>query len=164
MGSKTKIDWYNAITTRKKIYTSQGYVLVWSPDHPNANKGKHKGYAFEHRIVMAEHIGRPLRNDEIVHHINGNKADNRIENLVLMSNADHIRQHSLHMSKEHKVAFIRGGNAYAKSRKKSRELVPCACGCGTMIEMHDSKGRLHRYVHGHNQVGQHWSWKNGTEN
>lgn len=64
--------------------TKHGYRLVTTD----------RGRMLEHRVVMEEHIGRPLRADEVVHHINGKKADNRIENLEIMSIADHTAHHS----------------------------------------------------------------------
>lgn len=158
MGAKTKIDWCDYEPHGKKIYTSQGYVLVCCPEHPNANKGKMHRYIFEHRLVMSNHLRRPLADSEVVHHKNGNKADNRIENLELFTNEQHMRVHGLTQGEKALRRFVEGGNRYAKSRRKSREFIPCACGCGTMIEMHDSKGRLRRYAHGHNQTGKHWKW------
>lgn len=61
--------------------TDQGYIqLLIGKGKPMANKG---GYALEHRHVMSKHIGRELSKSEIVHHINGDRTDNRIENLEL---------------------------------------------------------------------------------
>ena len=61
--------------------TDQGYIqLLIGKGNPMANKG---GYALEHRYVMSKHLGRTLRQDEVVHHINGDRTDNRLENLEL---------------------------------------------------------------------------------
>lgn len=60
----------------------EGYVLIYLPDHP---KAKSNGYVREHTVIMEKVLGRSLHKDENVHHKNGNKEDNRIENLELWS-------------------------------------------------------------------------------
>lgn len=49
----------------------------------------------EHRYIMEQYLGRKLNKDEVVHHINGKKYDNRIENLQVMSRSEHIKVHNL---------------------------------------------------------------------
>lgn len=63
---------------------AHGYLLVlMDPDHPFSEMRLCNGYVLEHRLVMAEHLGRPLKCSETVHHVNGDKKDNRINNLQL---------------------------------------------------------------------------------
>lgn len=73
------------------ISTQSGYILIKAENHPNADS---KGYVREHILLMEKNIGRYLNDDEIVHHINGIKNDNRIENLVIMSDEEHRKLHS----------------------------------------------------------------------
>lgn len=68
----------------------RGYILAYAPLHPNAHKD---GYIMEHTVIMERHIGRQLKDNEVVHHINHKRDDNRIENLLLMDKKEHQSMH-----------------------------------------------------------------------
>lgn len=79
-----------------KKQRKDGYVAIHFPDHPKSNKD---GYIMEHDLIMECFIGRWLKDNEIVHHKNKIRNDNRIENLQLMTFEEHAR---LHMIERHK--------------------------------------------------------------
>lgn len=68
-----------------KQVNTHGYILQHSPDHPAANRS---GYVLEHRLVMEQTLGRILDKDEQVHHKNGDRSDNRPENLELWASGN----------------------------------------------------------------------------
>jgi hypothetical protein len=71
-------------------FKQDGYILIYKPKHPFANKG----YVFEHRLVIEQILGRYLKPEERVHHINGVKDDNRPKNLMYFANeSDHQKYH-----------------------------------------------------------------------
>ena len=81
-----------------------GYISIYFPDHPKSNKD---GYIMEHDLVMECIIGRHLKDDEVVHHKNKIRNDNRKENLELMTFKEHA---ALHMKERN--ALKKGGMTY----------------------------------------------------
>ena len=64
---------------------SHGYILKWDSESSS--------YKREHRLIMEKHIGRKLKDNEDIHHLNGVKDDNRIENLMILTKSKHTELH-----------------------------------------------------------------------
>jgi hypothetical protein len=67
------------------------YRLIFKPDHPRSTK---RGYVYEHILVAEKMIGKSIKRDAVVHHINGIFTDNRPSNLMIFpNNTEHLRFH-----------------------------------------------------------------------
>lgn len=110
----------------------RGYVLIKvGIDHHLADV---RGYAYEHRLVAEQKIGRRLRKGEHVHHLDENKQNNDPANLLVGSAKAHRFQHRTR------------ADDYLRRPGARNPVVACACGCGRTFRRFDSTGRRRRYA------------------
>jgi hypothetical protein len=97
--------------------SENGYIYEYCPEHPRCNNS---GGVFQHRLVMEMHLGRFLSPKEVVHHVNEQKDDNRLENLQVMENTSaHSSLHQKQWAKIYNPAFVSAVIAAAADPKIS---------------------------------------------
>lgn len=74
---------------------SKGYIQILMPDHHLSDP---KGYVYEHRLIIEKKLGRYLMNNEIVHHIDHDRQNNREDNLQVMTRGQHTSLHNRSIS------------------------------------------------------------------
>ena len=88
-----------------KTIATKGYIMVKKYNHPRGGK---QNYIAEHILVMEKDIGRYLTDEEVVHHINGVKNDNQIENLYLYNNSSEHNKGERSLSPLKKMLLEKG--------------------------------------------------------
>ena len=89
---------------KRKIRVINGYRVVYNPTHPNCMKNdSYRGWVYEHIEVASRYLGRALRDNEEVHHMNGNPSDNRNINLLVLEDWQHCKLHQWHNYKHLQV-------------------------------------------------------------
>lgn len=79
------------LNCRAKRVDRGGYWYIYDPTHPNA---RGQGYVAEHRLVVEKSIGGILSKDIVIHHIDGNKKNNILGNLLTMPDSEHKSYHA----------------------------------------------------------------------
>jgi|APSaa5957512622_1039677.scaffolds.fasta_scaffold81337_1 hypothetical protein len=113
----------------------KGYTVIYVGVHdPHANTC---GCAYEHRIIASKMIGRPLKDTEIVHHIDGDSLNNDESNLqVIGSNAEHKALH-------------RSPDCTKRLPGEPNPTIECKCGCGETFKKYAKDGRVRAWVKFH---------------
>ena len=75
----------------KGYFWENGYKRILIPYNERTDGNK---YIMEHRVIMEKYLGRKLQDNEVVHHINHNRSDNRISNLQVMTYSEHSSHHA----------------------------------------------------------------------
>lgn len=123
-----------AVVKAKALYKPKvrkdGYVRIYDKETNT--------WVYEHRYVMEQHLGRKLTRKEVVHHINENPSDNRIENLALCASlSDHVKTHHSHWGKGTPKPHLRRpnilcvicGSEFKAHKRDGREVLTCSIAC-----------------------------------
>ena len=90
-----------------------GYRLIYNSKHPLARKNH---YVLEHRLIAYERLGVRFENGEVIHHKNGNRLDNRPENLEVCTRAEHITEKHGALERLKPTRFKKGQVAWNKGK------------------------------------------------
>ena len=123
---------------KSEVRELNGYRLILDPDHHRAmNSENWKGYVYEHILVAEQSLGRHIKADEVVHHLDGNRANNRRNNLLVLERSQHAKLHfwlqaGAPMSKDMGVHGVNSG--------KSKATEPQYCkACGRTLQPDQDK-------------------------
>ena len=130
---RPKGSWHGAANPNWKggIRTNaDGRVFILKPEHPNARQ---TGYVRRSVLVVSEHLQRPIAPNEVVHHINGQVSDDRLENLILLTRAIHTSHHHKGLIKPNSLKNLthiftdEERKHYWETKGKERRIKPRIC-------------------------------------
>jgi len=124
------------------VVYDRGRKLIYCPDHPYPNK--FSTHVYNYRLIMEKYLGRYLKPNEIVHHKNGDVTDDRIENLEVMTQGEHAREHKVGFRT--REGYIKEKNCKRCNKKfkvefKTRRRTMCSISCARIYSNEVKNGR-----------------------
>jgi predicted nucleic acid-binding Zn ribbon protein len=118
--------------SKSKVRMLNGYRVIYDPTHPKAMTSENwNGYVYEHVAVAQNSLGRSLESDEVVHHLDGNRENNRSSNLLVLERSQHAK---LHRWMETNGAFtLKDVNENGVNSGKPKSISTCKV-CGKTLQ------------------------------
>ena len=114
-----------------RVRELNGYRLIYQPDHPRAIHGRTwGGYVYEHILVVEESLGRPMLRSEVCHHLDGNRSNNLISNLLVLERGQHAKLHLWLSGAAPQECDVKNGVKSGKAKVTE----PSLCHCGRTLQ------------------------------
>ena len=122
---------------KNEIREVNGYRTIFMPEHPRAMKGNWDGYVYEHIVVAEKMIGRPLKDDECIHHLDFNRSNNRQDNLIVLLKSQHSK---LHLWLSSGAPIVKTTGLQGMNSGKTKVIEPSFClSCGKTLQLKQDK-------------------------
>lgn len=109
---------------KKSVRILNGYRVIYKPDHPSSMTNDNwKGYVYEHIYLVEKNLNMTLRSNEVVHHMDGNRSNNRLNNLLVLLRSQHSKLHD----------WIDRGSPYLGEIEDESVVAYCEV-CGTTLQ------------------------------
>ena len=120
----------------KSVRYLNGYRVIYKPEYKRAMESDNwNGYVYEHIYIAEKYLDRAIRDDEIVHHLDGNKSNNRVENLLVISESQHAK---LHNWIDKGAPFEESGGEQGMNSGKPKSISTCEV-CGVTLQKRQEK-------------------------
>lgn len=117
---------------KSEVRMLNGYRVIYKPEYSRAMTNKcWEGYVYEHIFVAEERLGRSLRDDEVTHHLDGNRSNNRSENIITLLRSQHMKLHSW---LDKGAPFLKENGCNGMNSGKSVVFKPCCKICGITLQ------------------------------
>lgn len=116
----------------KSIRILNGYRVIFDPKYHRAMKSKNwLGYVYEHVKIVEKYLKRRLTQNEVVHHLDGDRSNNKVENLLVIDRGQHLK---LHKWINRGAPLLKSNGMNAVNSKKSKTSEPNCLVCGITLQ------------------------------